>query len=90
MAVLVVACANKSVTVSYPEKFQGLTQLTLASLTKNVSFTEEINKRVFLFFRFARVAVTRRDLIFTRFCKKTLRVEFELDKASTFLHLRFA
>ena len=46
MAVLVVACANKSVTVSYPEKFQGLTQLTLASLTKNVSFTEEINKQI--------------------------------------------
>ncbi|HNR68061.1 MAG TPA: hypothetical protein PKN04_07115 [bacterium] len=88
MAVLVVACANKSVTVSYPEKFQGLTQLTLASLTKNVSFTEEINKRVFLFFRSqARVAVTSNVTFdfYLDFEKDGYRVEFaDQDKAMHF------
>ncbi|MBN1541638.1 hypothetical protein JW992_05795 [candidate division KSB1 bacterium] len=56
---LFIACAGQSPTISYPEKFQGLTQLTLASLTKNVSFTETVKKRAFLLFSSeAQVAVT--------------------------------
>ncbi|MBN2461874.1 MAG: hypothetical protein JXB60_09745 [Candidatus Cloacimonetes bacterium] len=40
------SCTRKIVQMSYPEKFEGLTQLVLASETKNVTFTEEVTKRI--------------------------------------------
>ncbi|MBN1326904.1 MAG: hypothetical protein JW996_03030 [Candidatus Cloacimonetes bacterium] len=39
-------CSQKLIHVSYPEKFEGLTQLVLASETKNVSFVEDVTKRI--------------------------------------------
>jgi hypothetical protein len=41
------SCTKKSVIVSYPEKFEGLTQLVLASETKSLSFTDTTVCRVF-------------------------------------------
>jgi len=44
-----VSCSNKVVTKTYTEKFEGLTQLILASETKNVNFVETIKKTALVF-----------------------------------------
>ncbi len=41
-------CSNKVTKKSYTERFEGLTQLVLASETKNVSFTENVKKTALL------------------------------------------
>jgi len=44
-----ISCSHKVVTRTYTEKFEGLTQLVLASETKNVNFVEEVKKTALIF-----------------------------------------
>ncbi len=43
-------CSKSVVKMDAPEKFEGLTQLVLASQTQNISFTETLKKRAFVVF----------------------------------------
>ncbi len=40
LGLILLGCAKQTTKVSYPEKFEGLTQLVLASETKNIGFTD--------------------------------------------------
>jgi len=42
---LFLSCSTRVIQKSFPEKFEGLTQLVLASQTRNVTFTETVKKR---------------------------------------------
>ncbi len=56
-SIIIVACAGKKTAkVSYPEKFEGLTQLILASETKTVVLSDTTVKKV-LFFKIAEAQV---------------------------------
>ena len=45
------SCSRHMVHVTYPEKFEGLTQLVLASQTTTVSFVEDVSKSLLAIFR---------------------------------------
>ena len=49
--ILGVACSPKMSTVTYTEKFEGLTQLVLASETRNVSFEQTVTKSALVFLK---------------------------------------
>ncbi len=49
LLIFFLSCSNNVVTKTYTEKFEGLTQLVLASETKNVDFVEEVKKTALLF-----------------------------------------
>ena len=60
VSIIVVSCSGRMVKkVSYPEKFEGLTQLVLASQTKNITFVEDVSKSILAIFKSeAKVQVT--------------------------------
>lgn len=49
--IVMFSCSKHAVRVVYPEKFEGLTQLVLASQTTTVTFTEDVSKRFLAVFR---------------------------------------
>ena len=50
--ILISACGGRQVVkLNFPEKFEGLTQLVLASETTNVSFTEDVSKSLLSIFK---------------------------------------
>ena len=58
LLLLLGSCSKHTVRVMYPEKFEGLTQLVLASQTTTVTFTEDVSKRFLAVFRsYAQVRV---------------------------------
>ena len=47
LVLLLLSCSqNKIIHLNFTEKFEGLTQLVLASQTTNVDFTEDVSKRL--------------------------------------------
>ena len=60
LALMVLSCTQKRIIqLHFTEKFEGLTQLVLASQTKNVDFVEDISKRLLgLFPTNAKIKVT--------------------------------
>jgi|GEM_PF-1221452 len=60
LVVIALSCAgNRIVHLNFTEKFEGLTQLVLASQTTNLDFTERISKRILgIFPSNAKVKVT--------------------------------
>lgn len=51
MIVLGMACSSQMKSLTYTEKFEGLTQLVLASETRNVSFEETVTKSALVFLK---------------------------------------
>ncbi len=51
IVVILASCAPKITTRTYTEKFEGLTQLVLASETKNVDFVETVKKTALVFLK---------------------------------------
>jgi len=45
------SCSKHVIKITYPEKFEGLTQLILASQTTNVSFIEDVSKSLLAIFK---------------------------------------
>lgn len=48
---LSISCSRHVIKVTYPEKFEGMTQLILASQTATVSFTEDVSKSLLAIFK---------------------------------------
>ena len=48
---LLVSCSSRVVTITYTEKFEGLTQLVLASQTTTVNFVEDVSKSLLAVFK---------------------------------------
>lgn len=49
---LVLGCGGRQIVrLNFPERFEGLTQLVLASETTNVSFTEDVSKSLLAIFK---------------------------------------
>ena len=51
LIITVTSCSTRVVTVTYTEKFEGLTQLVLASQTTTVNFVEDVSKSLLAIFK---------------------------------------
>lgn len=50
ISLMFLSCSRPIIKKIYPMKFEGLTQLVLASETRNINFEEPVKKSVFIFF----------------------------------------
>jgi len=56
IAIMLISCSRTIVRISYPQRFEGLTQLTVASETTNISFTDTLKKK-FLFIKISEAQI---------------------------------
>lgn len=89
LSALFLSCSTRVIQKSFPEKFEGLTQLVLASQTRNVTFTETVKKRVLgIFVSKAQVKVHSNVTFdfYLDFEKDGYKIELDEDeKSMTFL-----